>query len=75
MNNPFSGHRIIRYEVRWRTNSKYEWVCLYGSKTRKEAQAFIRRSSLRGAYLLSRIRRIDDLNHKEDLVESAKAWG
>lgn len=72
MKNPFSGHKILHYEVRLKQSEKDGWHFLHRSKTRKAAERFIITSVLRGSYLLSRIRRIDGLNHKEDLRECAK---
>lgn len=71
--NPFSGHKILHYEVRLKQNKKDGWHFMYRSKTRKDAERFIVNAAFRGSYLLSRIRLIDGLNHKEDLRESAKA--
>lgn len=73
MKNPYAGHKILCYEVRLKQNPKDVWHFMLRSKTRKGAERFITSAALRGTYLLSRIRLIDGLNHKEDLRESAKS--
>lgn len=73
MGNPFKGHRILHYEVRLKQNAKDGWHFMHRSKTRKGAEKWIISAAFRGNYLLSRIRLIDGLAHKEDLREIAKA--
>ena len=72
MKNPYSGHKILRYEVRIKQNTKDGWHLLHKSKTRKAAESFIIHGVLRGSYLLSRMRWIGNSEHREDLRESAK---
>lgn len=70
MKNPFSGHKILRYVAYIKRESG--WYEVYGHKKRKIVERNLKNTLIKGQWLFSRIRLVDNVEYREDIYEIAK---